>query len=286
MEYLETEGLEKCLPGIPDIEHGLSVYFKYFTKEEEAEFGVVAIKLELINQTGGNDVDTFKKQIDELGDKDVFVEETINGNSEKPHNLIIIPGFSEQAYTNNKSTLFEWYDTKLDKDLFNELSLIKFSPQVKKLSQDIFQEGKIIDESLENYLYKKCAEIIYNNVVRNNKKYIILGKSAGGGVSLYLAQKLKTPKQLSHLFLFAPGIKYIGSDKGLKIGKKLKIYVGWNNDDKKVKHLEHLPVLQSKVQITDNSIYEKLDSPISEGIDTQHEINTKFIEKVNKVLRA
>lgn len=47
-EYLETEGLNKCLPGIPNIEHGLSVYFKYFTKEDEEQFGVVAIGLELI----------------------------------------------------------------------------------------------------------------------------------------------------------------------------------------------------------------------------------------------
>jgi ASC-1-like (ASCH) protein len=47
-EYLETEGLNKCLPGIPSLEHGLSVYFKYFTKEEEAEFGVIAIRIELI----------------------------------------------------------------------------------------------------------------------------------------------------------------------------------------------------------------------------------------------
>jgi len=48
-EYLMMEGLDKCLLGIPNIEHGLSVYFKYFTKEDEAEFGVVAIKLELVN---------------------------------------------------------------------------------------------------------------------------------------------------------------------------------------------------------------------------------------------
>jgi len=47
-EYLIKEGLQKCLPGIPSIEHGLSVYFKYFTKEEEAEFGVVAIRLEVL----------------------------------------------------------------------------------------------------------------------------------------------------------------------------------------------------------------------------------------------
>lgn len=47
-EYLETEGLENCLPGMPDITYGLSVYYKYFTPEDEATYGVVAIKLELV----------------------------------------------------------------------------------------------------------------------------------------------------------------------------------------------------------------------------------------------
>lgn len=47
-EYLETEGLDKCLPGMPDLEHGLSVYFKYYTKKDEEEFGVIAIKFELL----------------------------------------------------------------------------------------------------------------------------------------------------------------------------------------------------------------------------------------------
>ena len=47
-EYLETEGLNKCLPGITNLDNGLSVYFKYYTKEDEKEFGVIAIVLELI----------------------------------------------------------------------------------------------------------------------------------------------------------------------------------------------------------------------------------------------
>ena len=48
--YLETEGLEKCLPNMEKygIEHGLSVYYKYYTKEDEREFGVVAIRLKVI----------------------------------------------------------------------------------------------------------------------------------------------------------------------------------------------------------------------------------------------
>jgi ASC-1-like (ASCH) protein len=47
-EYLESEGLSKCLPGMPTLEHGLSVYYKYFSKEDEAEFGINAIKLKVI----------------------------------------------------------------------------------------------------------------------------------------------------------------------------------------------------------------------------------------------
>lgn len=47
-DYLETEGLDKCLPNIHSLEQGLNVYYKYYTKEQEAEFGVVAIRMELI----------------------------------------------------------------------------------------------------------------------------------------------------------------------------------------------------------------------------------------------
>ncbi len=47
-EYLEAEGIDRCLPGMSDLEHGLSVYYKYFTKEDEKEFGVIAIEIELV----------------------------------------------------------------------------------------------------------------------------------------------------------------------------------------------------------------------------------------------
>lgn len=48
MEYLETEGLENCLPGIPDITYKQSVYYNYFTPEDESRYDVVAIKLKLV----------------------------------------------------------------------------------------------------------------------------------------------------------------------------------------------------------------------------------------------
>jgi len=48
-EYLNDKGLKNCLPGMPNLEHGLGVYFKYFTKEDEEKYGVVSFELEKVN---------------------------------------------------------------------------------------------------------------------------------------------------------------------------------------------------------------------------------------------
>ena len=47
-EYLEDKKLERCLPGIDDIEDGLSIYYKYYSKEDENKHKIVAIKIKVI----------------------------------------------------------------------------------------------------------------------------------------------------------------------------------------------------------------------------------------------
>jgi ASC-1-like (ASCH) protein len=47
-DYLKCEGLHNCLPGIPSLEHGLNLSYKYFTKEDEDKYGIVAIKIKLL----------------------------------------------------------------------------------------------------------------------------------------------------------------------------------------------------------------------------------------------
>ena len=47
-DYLNNEGLDKCLPGIDNLENGLSVYYKYFSPEQEQNYGVVAVRLRKI----------------------------------------------------------------------------------------------------------------------------------------------------------------------------------------------------------------------------------------------
>lgn len=41
--YLENETLERCLPGVDNIEQGVSVYYKYYTKSDEMQYGIKAL---------------------------------------------------------------------------------------------------------------------------------------------------------------------------------------------------------------------------------------------------
>ena len=38
-EYLSQEGLRKTLPNINTIKEGCDIYYKFYTKEQEKEFG-------------------------------------------------------------------------------------------------------------------------------------------------------------------------------------------------------------------------------------------------------
>ena len=46
-EYLEKEKLEKCLPGIDNIEDGVKVYYKYYTKQDETKYNIIAIRFRI-----------------------------------------------------------------------------------------------------------------------------------------------------------------------------------------------------------------------------------------------
>jgi len=47
-DMLEEEGLTKVLPGVRNIETGVETYRKIYPQEDERNFGVVAIEIELM----------------------------------------------------------------------------------------------------------------------------------------------------------------------------------------------------------------------------------------------
>ncbi len=42
-EYLNTEDLSKCLPGISCVEDGINEYYRFYTQQDEQKYGVIAI---------------------------------------------------------------------------------------------------------------------------------------------------------------------------------------------------------------------------------------------------
>ena len=47
-EYLKKETLEKCLPGIDTMKEGLNIYYKYYSKQDENLYKIIAIKIKKI----------------------------------------------------------------------------------------------------------------------------------------------------------------------------------------------------------------------------------------------
>jgi len=48
-EYLSQEGLRRTLPGINTIEDGENIYYKFYTKQDEEKYGILAIRIVLID---------------------------------------------------------------------------------------------------------------------------------------------------------------------------------------------------------------------------------------------
>jgi hypothetical protein len=235
-----------------------------------------------INQTGGGKCKKCKK---EQCDKTLYCRihnipksaisiETLKGDESKETELIIIPGFSNSSYDRNYKSLFEYYDTKLDIGQFNKVHLIKFQDDEHMSIREF--HGELLKENplLENELYRKLAKLI-NKKLLKKIIYNILAKSAGGGVGIYLSQLI--PEKINKLLLFAPGVGYINNDIERLHLDEDKIIVGWNREDMKVKMDKIWPILSILLPNTKVLLY---NMDIKEGVDTQHEINSGFIENI------
>ena len=73
---------------------------------------------------------------------------------------------------------------------------------------------------------------------------------------------------------------YINKDKKFQLKlDESKIIVGWNKEDTKVKYDNIWPVLSKLLSNTTVKFYNKDNN---DKIDTQHEINSQFIDEINK----
>jgi hypothetical protein len=233
--------------------------------------------------------DCIIAEIEQIPNDSIQIHEIIPGDASKESELIVIPGFSDSSYKRNYSSLFKFYDDKLDTNNFKQTILIKFKDteefSIRAFNLTFFDESNtIIDPLLENKLYIKCAEIIAK-LLKPDKKYTILAKSAGGGVGICLSQIIY--EQIHKMFLFAPGAEYLPQSFDKLNLDESKITVGWNIEDEKVKMSKVWPELSIllpniKVLTFNKDVYYNPDTKKNE--DTQHEINSKFIQYISEYI--
>jgi ASC-1-like (ASCH) protein len=48
-EYLSQEGLKRTLPDVQSIEDGVNIYYKFYNKNDEEKYGVLAIYIKILN---------------------------------------------------------------------------------------------------------------------------------------------------------------------------------------------------------------------------------------------
>ena len=223
-------------------------------------------------------VSSFFESINKLPEDAVSIVKTIECKSDATNNLIIIPGFSQESFDRNYQTLFELYNSKINKQNFNLIHLVKFSElDVRNLHNTFFTENnKIIDPNLENALYEKCASILVRKLDLT-KKYSVLAKSAGAGPAIFLCQNI--PEQITNLYLFAPGVRFIHQSITKVNDNFPKTLIGWNITDTKVKFIEVWPNLEPILPIETILLTFYLPNFIV-SFDTKHEINTDFFHKI------
>ncbi len=198
--------------------------------------------------------------------------------------LVIIPGFSDSSFERNYKTLFVNYSFKLSTTKFKKILLVKFTNNtVYNLHQEIFKSNQDHNSdqiaNLENYLYEKCGQIIFNKlgIIDSSQTYSVLAKSAGAGPAIFLCND--HPENFTKLNLFAPGVKYIGKAIKRVCGQFPKTIVGWNSTDTKVKLIDVWFKL-TEVLPDSTVLYTYYYPDSSTEFDTQHEINTGFFDKI------
>jgi hypothetical protein len=211
----------------------------------------------------------------------ITITELPGTNPNADTELIIIPGFSDSSYEQNYKTLFVNYNEKISLDKFKKIHLVKFvNNQVRNLHLEIFNNKETLLSDaladLENFLYKKCGEILFDKLDKNTM-YSLLAKSAGAGPAVFMCNT--HPGHFKHLSLFAPGVKFINKSINKVCDNFPKTIVGWNASDTKVRLVDVWFKLNN-VLPNNTSLHSYYFLNSSVFFDTQHEINTAFFENI------
>lgn len=223
----------------------------------------------------------FNDKINKLQNTCVDIIE-LEGNTslEYGKEIIIIPGFLSSNSESNSQNLFQNYIYKSLINKFKKIIFVKFPGEIVfNLHQEFFNSwtDKVINLELlgylENSLYKKCGEIIFEKLA-GQKLYSVLANSTGAGPAIFLCNS--HPNIFTNLYLFAPDVRYIYKSIKKVCDKFPNTVVGWNSSDTIVRLVDVWFKLNNVLPDKTN-LYTYY---YQNSFGSQHEINKGFFEKI------
>ena len=195
----------------------------------------------------------------------------MNLDNKKGPCLIVVPGYSMDSMVTIFEKLLEGFN--YIKDIYSSLYIVNWGQTIKDLSSNITKGLTDQDEMYQlNEDFRIDLASVLDKIIRSMDlkcDITILGKSAGGGVSIYMA-KMDTSHNIKTLLLCCPGT--IGGGKPLKDRKDLKIALSWNEDDNKIPFQTYTKFEEDFVEQNNNYkifLYKK----------GGHELNTLFLKE-------
>jgi len=182
--------------------------------------------------------------------------------------LLVIPGYSFNSFTTMFTKMVE--GMKFFENKFRNLYMINFGYKIKADSKEV-GKGLPQEETFKlNDDFREDLAKILDKCIRspevNLTNFTLLGKSAGAGVSVFLAGMNKEVKR----FLFCcPGITNRGTP--LANRPELEIDIGWNVDDDDIEYNVNKEIME---QLTKQGNKAKFHGYQSGG----HELNVQFLE--------
>jgi hypothetical protein len=192
----------------------------------------------------------------------------ISLNNKEGMDLLVIPGYSFKSFTTMLTKLIEGMEFIENK--YKNIYMINWGDTVKALSQSILVDVPKDQNFIKQDEFRgKLAEVV-DKLIRSPDmtlhNFTLLGKSAGAGVSFYLAS-INT--EVKVLMACCPGI----TNRGAIVANRLdlKIQLMWNKDDDVISYSIHEEVMaQLQGQGNDVTFYSYDDGG--------HELNVKFME--------
>jgi hypothetical protein len=197
-------------------------------------------------------------------DKMKLIKITISTNN-KP--LVIIPPYSFDGFTKIMDTINNNFD--IIKKKYNIIYVIVWNDEIKKESQKITSGiSDIKQQYIINEKYRVMLADLANKIIKTNKinKFTLLGKSAGGGVAIYIAKK---NKQVTNLFLICPAIL----KTTIKLNKEIRIILSWNRDDDKIPYEKSSPLIKNYINNKNNFMFVSYETG-------GHELHEDFFKSI------